>query len=171
MIRSDKKLDELSKVLKGGRHNEIEEMVGHLRDAEPFEGAVKMLAHFYDRTADDSLRLTISGFFNDLKEKTACHEVIEAITSVDSPATRAMLASSCWQSGLDYSEYAVDLADIYIAGDYVTSLECFTVLDTCSGLISTEDKDLIIRRMKNEIDTYEQAKQQLTKELISILTE
>ena len=70
-----------------------------------------------------------------------------------------MLASSCWQSGLDYSDHAVALAEIFMQGDYLTSLECFTVLETCSGMISSTDKSGIISRLENEIDTYDTAKQ------------
>jgi hypothetical protein len=80
-----------------------------------------------------------------------------------------MLAASCWQSGLDYSDHAIALAEIFILGDYLTSLECFTVLETCSGMISSTDKSGITGRLESEIDTYDAAKQQLARELIAVM--
>jgi hypothetical protein len=80
-----------------------------------------------------------------------------------------MLASSCWQSGLDYSDHAIALAEIFIKSDYMTSLECFTVLETCSGMISDTDKSEIIGRLRNETDSYDTVKQLLAKELITVL--
>jgi len=171
MIRSDKKLAELKKTLERGRHTEIEEIVSKLRDTEPFEGALKLLALFYDTSSAESLKLIISGFFNDIKEKSARQEVIESISEVESPSTKAMLASSCWQSGLDYSGHARALAEIFLDNDYMTALECFTVMDTCSVTISREDKEYIIKRLEKNITTHEKAKQQLTRELISVLKE
>ena len=38
--------------------------------------------------------------------------------------TISMLVSSCWQSGLDYSEYSMDFAKVFLKGDYVTAIEC-----------------------------------------------
>ena len=171
MIRSDKKLADLNKVLKGGNHYEIEEMVGRLRSGEPFQGALKLLALFYDSTDDEGLKVIISALFNDIKERTVCNEVIDSITVVNSQATKAMLASSCWQSGVDYSEHAVALAELYLEGDYLTSLECFTVLDVCSPMISEADRNHIIKRLNEKSLSHDKAKRQLTVELISTLRE
>ncbi|HUW91693.1 MAG TPA: hypothetical protein VMV74_00900 [Bacteroidales bacterium] len=171
MIRSGKKLTDLSNVLSSGRHHEIEKLVVSLRGAEPFEGALKLLALFYDKTEDEGLRLIISGFFNDIKEHSARSEVIEALTEVKAQSTKAMLASSCWQSGLDYSEHAVTLAKIFVEGDYITSLECFTVLDTCSAMISESDRIHIVKLLQKGTGLHDEAKKQMTGELISVLKE
>ncbi|MCK7529717.1 MAG: hypothetical protein MZV63_00980 [Marinilabiliales bacterium] len=69
------------------------------------------MAHYYEETSDEGLKLIISAFFNDMKERSCRAEVIESISAAGNPSSKAMLVSSCWQSGLDYSEYAVALAD------------------------------------------------------------
>lgn len=171
MIRSEKKLAELRKILGSGKHYDIEESISILRDDEPFEGALRLLALFYDTTTDEGLRLVVAAFFNDMKEQTGRQEIIEAINDVTLPETKAMLASSCWQSGLDYSEYATGITDIYLEGDYMTALECFTVIDNCSGMIVSSDRKHIIMQLEKAIGTFDNAKQKLTKELIAILKE
>lgn len=169
MQRSDKKLAELGKVLNNGRHNEIKARISMLRSEEPFEGALRLLARFYDSTDDEELKRIISRFFNDMKERTACTEVIESISEAGKPSTRAMLASSCWQSGLDYSDHAVALAEAFILGDYMTSLECFTVLENCATTVSDDDRSGIISSLEREIIKWDNEKQQLARELISIM--
>lgn len=169
MIKSDRKLAELSKLLTNGKYNEINARISMLRTEEPFEGAISMLAGFYDETGDESLKLVISAFLNDIKEQSGQTEVIEALASVVNPASKAMLASSCWQSGLDYSRYAMALADAFITGDYLTSLECFTVLDTWAVSVSDRDRADIIFRLQNEKEKFDPAKQKLAEELITVL--
>lgn len=169
MIKSAKKLAELEKTLSTGSRHDIEKTVTALRNKESFEGALKVLALFYDRSEDEGLRLIISDFFNDIKERSSCPEVMEALAGVKREATKAMLAASCWQSGLDYSEHAVALIRIYTEGDFATSLECFTVLESCATTISDEDRTQIISLLEKENEMDDDAKKKLTGELITVL--
>ena len=156
-------------MLINGKYNEINDRISMLRSEEPFEGAIRSLALFYDNTSDEELKSSITAFFNDMKERSGRAEVIESLKSVSNQASRAMLASSCWQSGLDYSEYAVTLADAFMTGDFMTSLECFTVLENCAGTISDKDRAGIIIKLKKEIPGYDAPMHKLALELITLL--
>jgi len=169
MESSEKKLTELGKVLKSGNRNEIDRKIKSLRSDAPFEGALRMLALFFDGTDDDVLRQTITRFFNDMKEGSVRNEVIESLSVVSRRSSKAMLASSCWQSGLDYSEFAVNIAEAFMAGDYETSLECFTVLDNCATSVSEDDSNEIVFRLEKEMANFDDQKKRLTQELILIL--
>ncbi len=169
MLKSDKKLAELNKMLVNGKYNEINDRISMLRAEEPFEGAIRSLALFYDSTPDEGLKSIITAFFNDMKEVSCRAEVIESLKSVSNQASRTMLASSCWQSGLDYSEYAVALADAFMTGDFMTSLECFTVLENYAGTISDKDRTGIIIKLEKEIPGYDAPMQKLALELITLL--
>jgi len=169
MIKSAKKLADLEKTLSTGSHHDIEKTITSLRNSESFEGALKMLALFYDKTDDKGLKLLISDFFNDMKELTSRTEVMDALTGEISQATKEMLAASCWQSGLDYSEHAVALTRIYVDGNYATSLECFTVLETCADMISDADRAQSISLLEEKSEMQDDAKKHLTGELISVL--
>lgn len=169
MIKSEKKLSELNKILVNGKYNEINDRISMLRAEEPFEGAVRSLALFYDKTSDEGLKSIIMAFFNDMKERSCQAEVVESLKSVNNQASRAMLASSCWQSGLDYSEHAVALADAFMTDDFMTSLECFTVLENCAGTVSDKDRAGIITKLEREIPGYDVPMQKLARELITLL--
>jgi hypothetical protein len=169
MESSEKKLAELQKVLESGNRNEVDRKIKSLRSEAPFAGALRVLALFFDSSDDEGLRQTITRFFNDMKERSARIEVIESLATVKRMSSKTMLASSCWQSGLDYSEYAVNLAEAFSAGDYETSLECFTVIDNCSGSISEDDSNEIIFLLEKGIINFDAPKKRLTQELISLL--
>jgi hypothetical protein len=171
MEKSEKRLAELERILNGGTEREINERIKLLRSEEPFRGALRLLALFYDRTDNENISMAISGLFNDMKQKPAMAEVIESIAAVRKPSSRAMLVSSCWQSGLDYSEFAIPIAEQFLSGDYMVSLECFTVLDTCAGSITAGDRLQIILRLQQQIESWETPKQKLAAELISLLKE
>ena len=169
MQKSEKKLAELGRVLDSGNHNEINKRINHLRMEAPFVGALTVLALYYDKSDDESIRLAITDFFNDMKDNDGRVEVIESIAVVSRQDSKAMLVASCWQSGLCYSEHAMALVDTFMTGDYMTSLECFTVIDDCSASISDSDRTSIIFKLGNVIETYDTPRKKLAGEMISLL--
>jgi hypothetical protein len=80
-----------------------------------------------------------------------------------------MLVASCWQSGLDYSEYTGDIAEIFLEADYATAIECMTVIEESAKFNTREQKDKIIKFLKNSSGGFTHEKIALTQELIEIL--
>ncbi|MFA5819461.1 MAG: hypothetical protein WC854_09305 [Bacteroidales bacterium] len=169
MIRSEKKLKELTSVLNKDNSILISVAIELLREEQPFEGAIGLLTSFYDRTDDFSVRKTIEGFMNDLKDQAASAEVINEIRKQWKADTISMLVSSCWQSGLNYSDYSLDLAEVFLKGDYVTALECLTVIEESVNELSREGKDEIIKIIEESPLSRTNEKRALTFELLSIL--
>jgi hypothetical protein len=169
VIRSDKKLKELAALFRRKNKSAINEAIILLRNEEPFEGVIGLLAAFYDSSDDKSLMKTIENFFNDIKDQTARPEVIGEIRKPWKANTISMLISSCWQSGLDYSDYLVDLARVFLKSDFATSVECMTVISESVNNSSRERKDEIIRIIRESPFSFTNEKYALTEELISIL--
>ncbi len=169
MLKSEKKVKGLSLLLSEENSSLISEAVGLLRDEEPFEGAISLLASYYDKSEDTLIRKAIEGFMNDLKDQSVCREIITEIRKPFKQATISMLVSSCWQSGLDYSEYSADMAEIFLRSDYVTALECLTVIEESVHELSLAKRKEIL----NLIDGYplpaSNEMRGLTKELITVL--
>jgi hypothetical protein len=143
MIRSDKKLIELSSTINKGNNKSIADAIETLREEQPFEGAIELLTTLYNRTDDFSVRKTIEGFMNDLKDQNACTEVVNEIRKDLKPDTISMLVASCWQSGLDYSAYSADFARTFLKSDYVGAVECLTVIEESANELSAENKEEI----------------------------
>lgn len=169
MIKSDKKFNELAEILNKDNNITITDAIEVLRLETPFVGAIGLLVAFYDRTNDFSVRKTISGFMNDLKDPGASVEVITEIRKQWKPDTISMLVSSCWQSGLNYSEYSLDLAKIFLKGDYVTAIECLTVIEESVDELSKEKRKEVIKLIEESPFSTSDEKTTLTYELLSIL--
>jgi len=169
MIKSEKKIKELSEILNKDNNIIITKAIELLRQEKPFEGAIGLLTAYYDKTSDFSVRKSIAGFMNDLKDQTACEEVIIEIRKTWKPDTISMLVSSCWQSGLNYAGYSTDLARIFIVGDYVTAIECLTVIEESVHELSKEEKSEIIKLIEEGTPSATEEKKSLMLELFSIL--
>ena len=169
MIKSDAKLKKLTSVFSDKNNKLITEAIELLRNEQPFEGAIGLLVSLYDRTGEDDIRRTIESFLNDLKDQSAAVEVISEIRRGWKPQTVSMLVSSCWQSGLNYSSYSSDLADVFLTGDYVTAVECMTVIEEYIDEVGRNKKDEIIRKIEQSKFTAGKEKTALTLELIAIL--
>jgi hypothetical protein len=169
MIRSEKKLNELSSIINKGNNKSIADAIDLLRDEQPFEGAIELLTSLYNRTEDIPVKKTIEGFMNDLKDQTACKEVINEIRKDLKPATISMLVASCWQSGLDYSEYSADFARTFLKSDYVGAVECLTVIEETANDLTPEKKEEIKKIIEENPLSPRNEIVVLITELISIL--
>jgi hypothetical protein len=170
MIESEKKLKELNSRLHDRNVSVIIESLKSLRNNEPFVGAIRVLSETYDLSENQVVKELIRNFMNDIKESGARPEVITEITKNYKPSTIGMLVSSCWQSGLDYSAYAADLAHIFLNYDYSVAIECFTVLEESSPRISKKNKDEIILFLKENEGHVSKEKTALLSELITVLS-
>lgn len=169
MIKSEKKLKELVTVLRNDNNILVSEAIGLLREEQPFEGAIGILTSFYNNSDDRSIRKSIEGFMNDLKDQSASSEIINEIRKQWKVATTSMLVSSCWQSVLDYSEYSTDLTEVFLRGDYVTAIECLTVIEESIHKLSNEKKNEILKIIDESPAGIKNEKTELRLELLSIL--
>jgi hypothetical protein len=169
MIKSDAKLKKLTTVFNNNNRNHITEAIDILRDEEPFEGAIGFLTSIYDGTVEKEIHKAVENFMNDIKDLSAIPEVIEEIRRGWKPETTRMLVSSCWQSGLDYSSYSSDFAETFVKGDYITAIECFTVIEEFAHELTRKKKDEIIKSLEMSKFHNTNEKNALTHELISFL--
>jgi hypothetical protein len=168
MVKSEKKLKNLEDLLKKNDPALINRAIEMLREEEPFEGAIALLASCYDLNQAPLVRRAIENFMNDIKDKSVRPEIIEEIKKDRKPETKTMLVSSCWQSGLDYSAFSYDLAGVFLDSDYGVALECFTVIEESVPMMSAEEKQRVIGLIKQNQPAGD-VKKSLSDQLISIL--
>ena len=85
------------------------------------------------------------------------------------PKTISMLVASCWQSGLDYSDYMGDMARTFLKADYATSIECMTVIESSVENCSRAVKDELIAMIMESPSAFMNEKNALVHELLGIL--
>jgi hypothetical protein len=169
MLRSDKKLADFNAIINKGNNILIIDAITSLRNELPFEGAIGAIVSLYNKTQDSTLRKAIESFLNDVKDKSVCIEVINEIRKKWKTETLSMLVASCWQSGLDYSAFTADLTEVFVNSDYLTAIECFTVIEESTASLTKEKKSELIRIIEEGTSSSETEKRKLAIELISVL--
>lgn len=169
MTESDKRLGELQKKLLSDNNKVISSAIISLRNENPFKGAIVLLAELFDRTNDAYIKELIRNFLNDMKENAARTEIIAELVKKYKPDTLSMIASSCWQSGLDYSEYSMDISRVFIESEYLVALECFTILEESVSGIKPDLKKQIIEYLYKYRGKSTDEKNKLIEALVSIL--
>ncbi len=169
MIESGKKLKELEEKLNSGNKKVVSQSIFSLRNTNSFKGAIGLLSGYFDTSNDLEIKELIRNFLNDIKEPGARNEVVAEIKKAFKQDTICMLVSSCWQSGLDYSEYATDFTNVFINGDYLTALECFSVIEESAENISDTEKKKINELLESSKETSSAEKIVLTDALIMVL--
>ena len=169
MSSTENKRKELEHILTGGNFVKITGAIKAMREEPPFSGAVKLLISFYNDTDNDSVKRLIRDFMNDLRDQASCTEVIEELRKDHKAETMRMAISSCWQSGLDYSGYSNDFVGLFLSSDYMTAIECFTVIESNADRLERSKKDELIRIIKEGTSSVAGDKRSLALELISAL--
>jgi len=169
MTPTEKKLNELRAILSNNNSLKISNAVKLLRNEPPLTGAIGLLVSYYDGAASESARQIIKQFMNDLKYMSSRSEVMAEIRKTYSPGTIEMLVSSCWQSGLDYSEFWSDFTGLFLEANYMTALECFTVIESSMHNLTRESKDHIIKIINDNSPAIAEEKKALARELISLM--
>ena len=169
MIKSEKKLKDLESKLNSNDETVISGAILLLRNEISFPGAIHLITDFFNTSNNLIIKNIIYNFLIDLKEPGVRKDVITELNRTYSQKTKCMIVSSCWQSGLDYSEFAYDFATIFNEGDYETALECFTVLEESVNRIPEIKRKEIIKLLENNKDLFTIEKTALKNTLIDIL--
>ena len=169
MKENVKRIKELAERLNNKNSTTVIDTITGLRSQESFSGAVKLLAELYDRSADSEIRDAVRSFMNDLKGESVRNEVIGELMKEYKSDTIAMIASSCWQSGMDYSGHSAEFATVFAKGEYQVALECFTVLEESLHRLPRSTRSGIISIIRKEREHYSREKTALMQELISLL--
>ncbi|NLJ44689.1 MAG: hypothetical protein GX431_13600 [Bacteroidales bacterium] len=169
MSSTENKRKELEHILTGGNFVKITGAIKAMREEPPFSGAINLLISFYNDTDNDSIKRLIRDFMNDLRDQASCTEVVEELRKDLKAETMRMAISSCWQSGLDYSDFSEVFAELFLSSDYMTAIECFTVIESNADRLERSKKDELIRIINEGISTGTGDKRSLALELISVL--
>jgi hypothetical protein len=169
MFESAKKLYELQGKLNTENKKVVSDAIISLRNENPFKGAIGLLTDLFDITNDLIIKDLIRNFLNDIKEPEARSEIVTEMKKSFKHETICMLVSSCWQSGLDYSEYSVEFVNLFLYADYLTALECFTVIEEAATKLPVSKKNELIDLLENQRREFSADKGVLFRSLITTL--
>ena len=81
----------------------------------------------------DSRKEKVFSFLSKLKQKDAAPIMMEIIKDENNKPFQDLILNSLWNSSIDYSAYFSDFVEISCKGQYITALECLTILENLKG--------------------------------------
>jgi hypothetical protein len=76
--------------------------------------------------------------FLKIKETNASAMLVKALQEVKKPSQKVLLASACWECGLDFSPWYLVFVELTCDKDFKLAFEALTVVENCEGTIDED---------------------------------
>ncbi len=141
--------------------------LGKVANINDLPAIIKVMAG----VTDLSLMNHFTEFLANVKSKAAPEVMVTCLANPAYAKIRIELTRACWESQLDYSPHLMLFARMFIADDFVLSVEAFSVIEyTClEHPVSKKLVKEITVLIKNSLPDQPETKQRLTRELLEIL--
>ncbi len=104
-----------------------------------------------------------------VKDKETVPSFIEAIENKKYKAVRNTILATCWQNGLDFSNYLPLFADIVINEEWEDSFEAFTVIDNLQYLPEQKIVEEVIVKVESAKENASEQKAYFLNEILNKL--
>ncbi len=128
-----------------------------------------VLVEILHQSQNPEIRAKITGLFANLKEKDTVPLMIEAIQNKKYAPELKQLVSSCWENGLNYTNYLSLFVDILILHDFLVAFEAYTVIMNMETTIDQAKIDQEIEKLDQAIHTTSDEKKALMLDVIDFL--
>ena len=156
------------KALRSGNRTTVMDVLKEIRK----DSKIDILPELFDlllEQEDEEIIHEVSSLLNDLKLQEAAPVLAEALENPDYETISRILASACWQNGLDYGKYAESFTRLIIKADLETAIEVFTVLEEAVGEIEVKEREKLVLTLKHGMLNTDEHKKLLLRELIKAI--
>lgn len=130
---------------------------------------VPVLIELLHLSQDAEIKSKICSLFANLKESDAIPLIINAIQDQKYSPELKELVSSCWENGLDYSNYLTLFVDLLIESEFLVAFEAYTVIMNMVTKIDQKKIDREIDRMEIALPEVDEQKRVLILDVIDFL--
>lgn len=130
---------------------------------------IPLLIELLHLSSDPEIKSKVIDLFANLKESDAIPLITEAIQNQKYAPELKELVASCWENGLDYSNYLTLFVDLLIDSEFLVAFEAYTVIVNMTANIDQAKIDLEIDRLENAIKTATDQKKALMLDVIDFL--
>jgi len=102
------------------------------------EELIAPLVELYKTTEDIKLKQEVKNIFSELKNKE-CVDFLLPHLMEDNQEVKELILFSMWSSGIDMTDYIVELIEYSCDGEFMVILEALTVLENLEGPFNDED--------------------------------
>jgi hypothetical protein len=130
---------------------------------------IPFLIELLHLSQDSEIKSKITGLFANLKESDAIPLIVEAIQNQKYAPELKELVASCWENGLDYSNYLTLFVDLLIDSEFLVAFEAYTVIVNMTAKIDQVKIDVEITRLEEAMKTASDQKNALIVDVIDFL--
>jgi hypothetical protein len=166
--KEKKFIDETKQALQSHNYRNVHMKIEELKAT----GKVSILPYLLDLLNTDypeSIKQEVLLLAGDLKYQGCVQVLIDYIRNRKVGKYLTQLIASCWQSSLDFSDYLEVFAECFIAGDYQTALESFTVIEEMLWRSKVDTITACRTYLESRSLEVEREKQPLFDELLKLL--
>ena len=102
------------------------------------EELIAPLVELYKTTEDIKLKQEVKNIFSELKNKE-CVDFLLPHLMEDNEEVKELILFSMWSSGIDMTDYIIELIEYSCDGEFMVILEALTVLENLEGPFNDED--------------------------------
>ncbi len=165
--------ENMNRELKAGLNSTdpsvISNTLAELREFGNVELLPDVFALYFSSRVPD-LSADIIEFLSDIKDQKAVPLFVDAIEKYRKMKGFDQLVSSCWQNGLDFSEYTDKFIILVLEEDYATSLEAFSVVEENISLLNPQQRSARLEYVRSRMESLSAEKRGLVNQLISVLS-
>lgn len=163
-----KKLARQFDALRSGNRTAI---LGALKELR-MEGELAVLPELFELLLDqedEQILADTRNILNDLKDPQAAAIIAGAINKNEYEEIRSVLVAACWQNGLSYGDYLEEFVKAALHGDYMTTIEAFTVIEGTIGEVDQSRREKAIETIRTQMAGADEQKKRLLSELVSVI--
>lgn len=130
---------------------------------------IPFLIELLHLTSNPEIKSKITSLFANLKESDAIPLIVEAIQDQKYAPELKELVASCWENGLEYSNYLTLFVDLLIDSEFLVAFEAYTVIVNMTAQIDQAKIDVEIGRLEEAMKTTSDQKKALILDVIDFL--
>lgn len=167
MEKRDKYYKDIEVRLQANETNEVLETLKDIRQTG-HAYILPLIFNLVNTNPNQQIHEEVFQMLGQLKEKDCVKYLVDEIKSGKSKKNITRILATCWQSGLDYSQYLNVFAEQFVSGDYVTAIEAFTVIEEWIHNASEEHIEECIILLKEQVSNISAEKKPLYVELVKL---
>ena len=110
---------------------------------------IPLLFDILNSNAEPEVVAEIIKLLESVKDKETVPSFIDAIENEQYKPVRSLILATCWQNGLDFSNYLPLFTNIVINEEWESAFEAFTIIDNFQYLPEREIVDEVILKIES----------------------
>jgi hypothetical protein len=131
---------------------------------------IPMLFDLLNSNPEKEITDEINKLLSTVKDKETAESFINAVGDEKYKSIRKEILTTCWQNGLDFSNYLPVFVDIVINDDWENAFEAFTIIDNMESLPEQKTVDKAIAKIEAAMENATEQKAYFLNEILAKLT-